>query len=139
MVAVLDRLVSVRRPALRATVRACGGWPAAFFADFCKRVRIAWIEYLRGFFRGACEKANGMTAYGKFLRGMTRATPRLAVEVREWAEVFRLTTDYGNHKRKSDCTRFGFAHDRSSRVLDGRRRTNVTQNLEVVVDFGADR
>jgi hypothetical protein len=29
---------------------ACGGWPAAFLADFRKGVRIAWKEYRSGVF-----------------------------------------------------------------------------------------
>ena len=37
--------------ALRVELRACGGGPAAFLADFGKSVRIAWKENLRGFVR----------------------------------------------------------------------------------------
>jgi len=44
--------------------------PAAFLADFGKRVRIAGIEYFRGFVSGVCEKANGMKTYSKSLGGM---------------------------------------------------------------------
>jgi hypothetical protein len=82
-------------PAQSVELSACGGWPAAFLADFGKGVRIAWKEYFRGFVRASSEKANRMKTYGKSLGGMTGAAPSLAVEVYEWAEAFRLTADYG--------------------------------------------
>src|ERR1700694_6021253 len=72
------------RSAQGIELSACGGWPAAFPADFGKRVRIAWIEYFRGFVSGICEKTNGMKTYSKSLGGMTGAAPSLAVEVYEW-------------------------------------------------------
>src|ERR1700674_1163535 len=98
------------RSAQGVELSACGGWPAAFLADFGKCVRIAWIEYFRGFVSGICEKANGMKTHSKSLGGMTGAAPSLTVEVYEWAEAFRLTADYGHHKRKSEhtCTNEGF-------------------------------
>src|SRR5256885_16087165 len=46
---------------------ARGGWPAAFLADFGTGVRIAWIEYFRGFVCASGEKANGMQTYRKSL------------------------------------------------------------------------
>jgi hypothetical protein len=55
------------RSALGVELSACGGWPAAFLADFGKCVRIAWIEYFRGFVSGVCKKANRMKTYGKSL------------------------------------------------------------------------
>src|SRR5712692_7075862 len=94
---------------------ACGGWPAAFLADFGKSVRIAWKEYFCCFVRGVREKANGMKTYGELLGRMTGATTSLAVEVYERAEAPRLTADDGHHKRKSEhaCTneRFRSAAD----------------------------
>src|SRR5882762_4351238 len=60
-------------------------------ADFSKGVRIAWIEYFRGFVSASCEKANGMKTYSKSLGRMTGAAPSLAVEVYEWAEAFRAS------------------------------------------------
>src|SRR6266849_2562016 len=93
------------RSAQGVKLSACGGRPAAIPADFGKGVRIAWIEYFRGFVSGICEKANGMKTYSKSLGRMTGAAPSLAVEVYEWAEAFRLTADYGHHKRKSEHTR----------------------------------
>src|SRR3984893_3301619 len=96
--------------ALGIELTACGGRPAPFLADFGKGVRIARIEYFRGFVSGSCEKANGVKTYSKSLGGMTGAAASLAVEVYEWAEAFRLTADYGHHKRKSEhaCTNKGF-------------------------------
>ena len=103
------------RSAQGVELSACGGWPAAFLADFGKRVRIAWKEYFRGFVRGVCEKANGMKTYGKLLGRMTGAAPSLAVEVYKWAEASGFTADDGHHERKSEhsCAneRFGRAAD----------------------------
>src|SRR6266849_3124812 len=98
------------RSAQGVELSACGGGPAAFLADFGKGVRIAWIEYFRGFISGICEKADGMKTYSKSLGRMTGTAPSLAVEVYEWAEAFRLTADYGHHKRKSEhaCANEGF-------------------------------
>ena len=61
------------RPTQGIELSAGGGWPAAFLADFGKCVRIAWIEYLRGFVTGSCEKADGMKTYGKSFGRMTGA------------------------------------------------------------------
>src|SRR6202158_4331452 len=103
------------RSAQGVELSACGGWPAAFLADFGKGVRIPWIEYFRGFVGGVCEKANGMKTYGKSLGGMTGAAPSFAVEVYEWAEAFRLTADDRDHKRKSE---YACAHERFGRASD---------------------
>src|ERR1700680_4369450 len=98
------------RSAQGVELSACGGWPAAFLADFGECVRIAWIEYFRGFVSGISEKANGMKTHSKSLGGMTGAAPSFTVEVYEWAEAFRLTADNSHHKRKSEhaCTNEGF-------------------------------
>src|SRR6266478_8472929 len=98
------------RSAQGVELSACGGWPAAFLADFGKGVRIAWIEYFRGFVSGVREKANGMKTYSKSLGRMTGAASSLAVEIYERAEALRLTADYGHHKRKSEhaCANEGF-------------------------------
>jgi len=48
------------RSAQGVELSACGGWLSTFLADFGKCVRIAWKEYVRGFFRSVREKANGM-------------------------------------------------------------------------------
>jgi len=48
------------RSAQGVKLSACGGWPAAFLAEFSKRVRIAWKEYFAGFVRGVREKTNGI-------------------------------------------------------------------------------
>jgi hypothetical protein len=61
------------RPTQGIELSAGGGWPAAFLAHFGKCVRIAWIEYLRGFVTGSCEKADGMKTYGKSFGRMTGA------------------------------------------------------------------
>src|SRR5882724_5899742 len=104
-----------RRSAQGVELSACGSGPAAFLADFCKRVRIAWKEYFRGFVGASREKANRMKTYGKALGRMTGAAPSFAVKVNEWTKTFRLTADYGHHKRKSEhaCSneRFGGAAD----------------------------
>jgi len=68
---------------------ARGGWPAAFLADFGKCVRIAWIEYFRGFVSSVCKKTNGMKTYRKSLGRMTGATPSLTVEVYERSQKQR--------------------------------------------------
>jgi hypothetical protein len=103
------------RSALGVKLSACGAWPAAFLADFGKRVRITWKEYVRGFFRSVREEADGMKTYSKSLGGMTSATPSLAIQVYERPEASGLTADDGNHERKSEhsCAneRFGGAAD----------------------------
>src|SRR5580704_18078719 len=92
-------------PAQGVELCARVGWPAAFFADFGKGVRIAWKEYVRGFFCGRCEKAYGMEAHRKLLGRMTGAATSLAVDVNEWSEAFRFAADDCHHKRKSEHTR----------------------------------
>ena len=76
---------------------------------------IAWKEYFCGFVRGVREKADGMKTYGELLGKMTGATPSLAVEVYKRPEASGLTSDDGNHERKSEhsCAneRFGRAAD----------------------------
>jgi len=62
--------------ALGVELSARGGWPATFLSNFGKGVRIARIEYFRGFFRGVREKANGVKTYSKLLGGMTSPAPR---------------------------------------------------------------
>src|SRR5580692_518151 len=91
-------------------LRACGGRPAAFLANFGKGVGIAWKEYFRGFVRVSSEKAHGMKTYCKSLGRMSSAAPSLAIEVYEWTEAPRFTADYGHHKRKSEhaCANEGF-------------------------------
>src|ERR1700722_9563314 len=74
---------------------ACGGWPAAFLADFGKRVGIAWKKDIRSLFRGVGQKANGMETYGELLGRMTGATPGLAIEVYKGPEAPGFTADDG--------------------------------------------
>jgi hypothetical protein len=90
------------RSAQSVELSACGGWPAAFLADFGKRVRIAWKKYVRGFVRGIREKANRMKTYCKSLGRMTGAAPSFAVKVYERAEASGFTADNGHHERKSE-------------------------------------
>src|ERR1700730_4279484 len=90
------------RSAQGVELSACGGWPAAFLADFGKCVRIAWIEYFRGFVSGISEKANGMKTHSKSLGGMTGAAPSFTGEDYEWAEAIRLTADNSHPMRKSE-------------------------------------
>jgi hypothetical protein len=94
---------------------ACGGWPATFLADFGECVRIAWKEYVRGFFPSVREKANGMKTYNESLGGMTGSASSLAIQGYERAEAPWLTADYGHHQRKSKhartSERFGRAAD----------------------------
>ncbi len=65
--------------ALGVELSARGGWPATFLSNFGKGVRIARIEYFRGFVRGVTEKANGVKTYSKLLGGMTSPAPRRRV------------------------------------------------------------
>src|ERR1700740_2046331 len=69
------------RPALRVELRACGGWPAAFLADFGKSVRIARKESFRSFISGVRQEADRMETYSELLWGMAGAPSRFAVEV----------------------------------------------------------
>src|ERR1700723_2794615 len=77
-------------PALCVELRAGGGRPAAFLADFGKRLRVTWKESIRGFVCGVREKADGMKTDSEAVGGMAGASPGFAVEVNERAETYRL-------------------------------------------------
>src|ERR1700733_1474126 len=109
-------------PALCVELRAGGGRPAAFLADFGKSVCVTWKESIRGFVCGVREKADGMKTDSEAVGGMAGASPGFAVEVNERAETYRLAADDGDHERKSEHSRANKGFGRAAHTDPYRQR-----------------
>ncbi len=81
---------------------ACGGGPAALFADLGEGVRVAGEEVVGGLLGGVAEEADGVEADFEFVGGVAGAGSGFAVEVDEGAEAVGLAADDGDHEGQAE-------------------------------------